>query len=75
MVLVIHEGKKRQVRRMFEAVGHKVLRLARTRVGNIRLHGLEPSTWRDAKTRELRGLNIGYDEIIRKHSAFKAVDS
>ena len=75
VVLVIHEGKKRQVRRMFEAVGQKVLRLARTRVGNLRLQGLDPSAWRDAETRELRGLNIGYDEIIRKHSAFKSSDS
>ena len=72
VALVIHEGKKRQVRRMFEAVGYKVLRLARTRVGNIRLAGLDPSAWRDAKPAELRGLDIGYDEIIRKHAAFKA---
>tara|TARA_B100000949_G_scaffold201218_1_gene189164 strand:+ start:183 stop:947 length:765 start_codon:yes stop_codon:yes gene_type:complete len=71
VVLVIHEGKKRQIRRMFEAVGYKVLRLARTRVGNIRLAGLDPNAWRDAKPAELRGLDIGYDEIIRKHAAFK----
>ena len=75
VVLVIHEGKKRQIRRMFEAVGYKVLRLARTRGGNILLQGLAPSAWRDATPRELHGLNIGYDEIIKKHAAFKTTDS
>ena len=71
VVLVIHEGKKRQVRRMFEAVGYKVLRLARTRVGNIKLKGLEPCGWRDASIEELRGLGIDYDDILKKHSSFK----
>ena len=71
VVLVIHEGKKRQVRRMFEAVGYKVLRLARTRVGNIKLKGLEPCGWRAARLEELRGLGIDYDDILKKHSSFK----
>lgn len=38
--LVLHEGRKRQVRRMCEAVGHPVLNLVRTRVGPITLEGL-----------------------------------
>ena len=71
VVLVIHEGKKRQVRRMFEAVGYKVLRLARTRVGNIKLKGLEPCGLRDARLEELRGLGIDYDDILKQHSSFK----
>jgi len=71
VVLVIHEGKKRQVRRMFEAVGYKVLRLARTRVGNIKLKGLEPCGLRDASLAELRGLGIDYDDILKQHSTFK----
>lgn len=33
----IHEGKNRQVRRMFEAVGHHVLLLTRTKIGAIKL--------------------------------------
>ena len=56
---------------MFEAVGYKVLRLARTRVGNIKLKGLEPCGWRDASLEELRGLGIDYDDILKKHSSFK----
>jgi len=39
--IVIHEGRKRQVRRMFEAVGHEVFRLERRRVGPITLDGLQ----------------------------------
>ncbi len=38
--IVIHEGKKRQVRKMFQAVGHPVLRLKRTAYGGLRLAGL-----------------------------------
>lgn len=71
VALVIHEGKKRQIRRMFEAVGHKVLRLARTRVGSIRLDGLEHCAWRDARAGELRSMEIGYDEVLKIHSSFR----
>ncbi|MDO5673293.1 MAG: pseudouridine synthase [bacterium] len=38
--VIIHEGRKRQVRRMFQAIGHRVLHLRRTAYGNLRLHGL-----------------------------------
>lgn len=38
--LVLHEGRKRQVRRMLEAVGHPVLRLARVRLGPLPLGDL-----------------------------------
>lgn len=39
--IVIHEGKKRQVRKMFQAVGCPVLRLKRTAYGGLRLGSLE----------------------------------
>ncbi|MDK8179438.1 pseudouridine synthase [Paenibacillus sp. UMB4589-SE434] len=38
--IIIYEGRNRQVRRMFEAIGHKVIRLRRVQFGNITLHGL-----------------------------------
>ncbi len=38
--VTIHEGRNRQVRRMFDALGHPVLELTRTRFGPLRLDGL-----------------------------------
>ena len=43
---ILKAGKKRQIRRMCEAVGLKVLRLKRVRVGNIRLGALPVGQWR-----------------------------
>lgn len=54
--ITIHEGKKRQVRRMFESVGHPVTRLVRTRIGPIRDPGLSPGQWRQLTSAEVRRL-------------------
>ncbi len=54
--MTIHEGRKRQVRRMFELVGHPVTRLRRTRVGPIELGELPPGRWRHLNEGELRAL-------------------
>lgn len=43
---VLKEGKKRQIRRMCEAVGLKVLGLKRTRIGKVNLGNLPPGQWR-----------------------------
>ncbi len=51
--LVLVEGRKRQVRRMLEAVGHPVEALARTRFGPFRLGALKPGRWRPAGDSEL----------------------
>lgn len=40
--ITIHEGKKRQVRLMCEAVGHPVIRLSRLRIGPYHVRGLRP---------------------------------
>lgn len=57
--LIIHSGRKRQVRRMLRAVGHPVVRLRRTRVGPLRLEGLRPGEWRLLGSREIAELR-GY---------------
>jgi 23S rRNA pseudouridine2605 synthase len=54
--ITIHEGRNRQVRRMFEAVGYPVLALTRTRVGPILLKGLAPGTWRKLHPSEVKAL-------------------
>ncbi|HEX5504985.1 MAG TPA: pseudouridine synthase [Thermomicrobiales bacterium] len=54
--LVIHEGRKRQVRRMLEAVGYRVRRLRRVRLGPLTLAGLPPAAYRDLTPAEVAGL-------------------
>ena len=44
--VIIHEGRKRQVRRMFEAIGHGVLELKRTAYGELELGKLAPGKYR-----------------------------
>jgi 23S rRNA pseudouridine2605 synthase len=54
--LVIHEGRKRQVRRMCSAVGHPVRRLVRTRIASVHDRGLAPGAWRVLRPAEVRAL-------------------
>jgi 23S rRNA pseudouridine2605 synthase len=56
--IAIHEGRKRQVRRMCEAVGHPVLRLVRVRIGPLRDPDLAPGTYRALEAREVRSLYV-----------------
>jgi 23S rRNA pseudouridine2605 synthase len=59
--LTLREGRKHQVKRMCEAVGHPVLRLRRTKIGPIELDDLRPGEIRRLKSREVRNLrkNVG----------------
>ena len=61
--LVLHEGRKRQVRRMLAAVGHPVRRLIRTRVGTLELGDLPPGEARPLTAVEERALraSVGLD--------------
>ncbi|MCB2155247.1 rRNA pseudouridine synthase [bacterium] len=52
--IIIHEGRNRQVRRMFEALGVRVDRLLRVRIGGLRLRGMEPGKWRPLTGAEIR---------------------
>jgi 23S rRNA pseudouridine2605 synthase len=45
--LSIHEGRKHQVKRMLEAVGHPVRQLYRSRYAGLTTEGLEPGRWRE----------------------------
>jgi 23S rRNA pseudouridine2605 synthase len=54
--LTIHEGRNRQVKRMLEAVGHRVRRLHRSRYGPLTLEGLEPGAWRELEPVEVERL-------------------
>jgi len=51
--LTIHEGRKHQVKRMCEAIGHPVRRLHRSRYASLTLEGLGPGEWRELTTAEV----------------------
>ena len=60
--IAIHEGRNRQVRRMFEAIGHPVLKLKRERYGFLTLNGLRTGEIRELthhEVKQLRVLEIG----------------
>jgi 23S rRNA pseudouridine2605 synthase len=54
--VVLRQGINRQIRRMFEAVGYKVTRLVRVRIGNLRLGDLPRGHWRALTKSELTSL-------------------
>jgi pseudouridine synthase len=54
--MTITEGRNRQVRRMVDAVGSKVLKLVRTAIGGIRIGDLQIGKWRALTEAEVRAL-------------------
>ena len=56
MLVTIHEGRNRQVRRMCDSAGMKVLRLQRISEGNLKLGDLESGKWRHLTPEELASL-------------------
>ena len=54
--VVLHMGRNRIVRRMFDAVGHPVIRLVRTQIGPVRLGRLQPGQTRELGREELGAL-------------------
>jgi 23S rRNA pseudouridine2605 synthase len=61
--LTITEGKNRQVRRMFDAIGHTMLKLVRIRIGGLQLEGLPIGKFRILNYKEARqALGINHKE-------------
>ena len=54
--ITIHEGKNRQIRRMCEAIGKKVLSLHRSKIGDISVKDLKIGTWRYLTKKEIENL-------------------
>ncbi len=59
--ITIHEGRNRQVRRMFGTVGHPVLALERLSMGPLRLGDLPQGQWRELTEGEVRELREACD--------------
>ena len=56
--ITIHEGRKRQVRKMFQAIGHPVVHLKRVAYGNLFLQGLPPGKYRILCPEDLKKIFI-----------------
>lgn len=54
--LTIHEGRNRQVRKMFDAIGYPVVKLKRVAIGNITLGNLPLGKWRHLNPNEVKYL-------------------
>ena len=54
--ITIHEGKNRQVRKMCESIGSKVLALHRSKIGDIGVKDLKIGTWRYLRENEIKKL-------------------
>ncbi len=57
--IIISEGKNRQIRRMFQAVGKKVVRLRRVRIKGLLLGELKEGAWRPLTKNEVESLKDG----------------
>jgi pseudouridine synthase len=57
--ITVHAGRKRMVRRMFQALGHPVTTLRRTRIGPLGLGALRPGEWRALTDAEVARLKRG----------------
>jgi pseudouridine synthase len=56
LTMILHEGRKRQVRRMLERVGHLVVSLRRVRIGPVALGDLAEGTYRTLQSEEVAAL-------------------
>ncbi len=54
--VVLTEGKKNQIRRMFEKVGHPVVKLKRVKIGNLEIGNLKPGEYRRLTEKEVKEL-------------------
>ena len=56
ILITIHEGRNRQIRKMVESIGHQVVRLKRVQYGEVSLGDMERGQWRDLTPEEIRSL-------------------
>jgi pseudouridine synthase len=54
LTVELRRGRNREVRRLFESIGHEVTRLKRVQFGGLALGGLEPGEWRELTATEVR---------------------
>ena len=52
--ILLHEGKNQQIRKMFDLIGHSVIKLRRSRIGSLRDETLKPKKWRRLTSEEVK---------------------
>jgi pseudouridine synthase len=57
--VILHEGRNQQIRRMFDLIGHSVVKLRRVRIGSLNDQGLRPGQWRYLAPNEVEQLLKG----------------
>ncbi|MCB9548990.1 MAG: pseudouridine synthase [Myxococcales bacterium] len=67
--LTVTEGRNHLVKRMFEAIGHPVIRLRRITFANLDLEGLRPGEWRNLRRDELHKLKAIARTAARKRAS------
>lgn len=67
--LTLHEGKNRQIHRMGDAIGHRVMRLARISFAGVTTDGLRPGEYRPLTEREMEKLKRHYVNPNRRRKA------
>jgi pseudouridine synthase len=67
--LTVTEGRNHLVKRMFDAIGHPVVRLRRVALANLDLNGVQPGRWRHLRREELRKLKAVSRTARRKRDA------
>jgi 23S rRNA pseudouridine2605 synthase len=70
--MVLHTGWKRQVRRMFAAVGLRVTRLVRVRIGDVTLGRLRVGEWRELTDVEVDALGDAAARVTRRAGSSRA---
>ena len=64
--VILREGRNQQIRRMFDIIGHSVLKLKRSRIGFLRDEGLRPGEWRFLDAAEVARLMKKHNPRIQK---------
>ncbi|MCY0899473.1 MAG: pseudouridine synthase [Firmicutes bacterium] len=73
--VTLHEGRKREIRRLFFSIGHPVTRLVRIQYGPVRLEGLAPGEVRALTQREVQDLKaligLGKERTTNGHGLYR----
>ena len=72
--ILLHEGKNQQIRRMFDLIGHSVIKLRRSRIGSLRDDDLKPKRWRRLTPDEVKLLMQKRPRTKRKPAIKLAAD-